>query len=162
MNASKEGTRRADGPKFPKIGTIDLLDAMKNHDHWKSPLKGENVGRGVAIGFWFNGGNRSTCTIGVNPDGTQDELVEFFEVYEKLKVAHVNVFHRIEPNAKELKAIKEQVKVKLMEMEKEMAVELQEKKLAMEQAVKAKEMIPERMKLEMDKAKEMMKNQLME
>ena len=97
---------------------------------------------------------------GVNPDGTQDELVEFFEVYEKLKVAHVNVFHRIEPNAKELKAIKEQVKVKLMEMEKEMAVELQEKKLAMEQAVKAKEMIPERMKLEMDKAKEMMKNQL--
>ena len=70
MNASKEGTRRADGPKYPKIGAIDLLDAMKNHDHWKSPLKGENVGRGVAIGFWFNGGNRSTCTIGVNPDGT--------------------------------------------------------------------------------------------
>ena len=56
---------------------------------------------------------------GVNADGTQDEMVEFFEVYEKLKVPHVNVFHRIEPNAKEIKAIKEQVKVKLMEMEKE-------------------------------------------
>ena len=70
INASKEGTRRADGPKYPKIGAVEMLNAMKNHDHWKSPVEGNNVGRGIAIGFWFNGGNRSTCTIGVNPDGT--------------------------------------------------------------------------------------------
>lgn len=70
INASQEGTRRADGPKFQKIGAIELLESMKKHDHWNSELIGDNVGRGIAIGFWFNGGNRSTCTIGVNPDGT--------------------------------------------------------------------------------------------
>ena len=70
MNASKEGTRRADGPKFPKIGCTELLEAMKNHPHWNSPIDGENVGRGIAVGFWFNGGGPSNCSIGVNQDGT--------------------------------------------------------------------------------------------
>ena len=70
MNAAKEGTRRIDGPVFPKIGCIEVLEAMKNHPHYKTPLKGKNVGRGVAIGFWFNAGLQSACTIAVNPDGT--------------------------------------------------------------------------------------------
>ena len=70
MNASKEGTRRADGPKFPKIGCIELLEAMKNHPHWNSPIEEKNMGRGIAIGFWFNGGGPSNCSIGVNQDGT--------------------------------------------------------------------------------------------
>jgi len=70
MNASKEGTRRADGPKFPKIGCIEVLEAMKNHPHWNSPIEEKNMGRGIAIGFWFNGGGPSNCSIGVNQDGT--------------------------------------------------------------------------------------------
>ena len=70
MNASKEGTRRADGPKFPKIGCIELLEAMKSHPHWNSPIEEKNMGRGIAIGFWFNGGGPSNCSIGVNQDGT--------------------------------------------------------------------------------------------
>ena len=35
-NASKEGTRRGDGPKFPKIGNIDVLDAVSKSEHWNS------------------------------------------------------------------------------------------------------------------------------
>ncbi len=74
-NAAKEGTRRADGPKFKRIGCIEVLEAMKNSEHYKSPLGGPNRGRGVAIGFWFNVGLPSACTISVNADGTAN-LVE--------------------------------------------------------------------------------------
>ncbi|MFN7925700.1 MAG: xanthine dehydrogenase family protein molybdopterin-binding subunit [Bryobacteraceae bacterium] len=73
-NAAKEGTRRADGPKFRRIGCVEVLEAMKNHPHWTAPL-GKNQGRGAAIGFWFNVGLPSSCTISVNPDGTVN-LVE--------------------------------------------------------------------------------------
>ena len=74
-NAAKEGTRRADGPVFPRIGCVELLEAMKDHDHYKTPLEGPNRGRGVAIGFWFNIGFQSSCAISVNSDGTLN-LVE--------------------------------------------------------------------------------------
>ena len=69
-NASKEGTRRADGPVFPRIGCVEVLEAMKNHPHYNAPLEGLNRGRGVAIGFWFNIGMHSACNINVNADGT--------------------------------------------------------------------------------------------
>jgi CO/xanthine dehydrogenase Mo-binding subunit len=74
-NAAKEGTRRADGPKYPRIGCVEVLEAMKTHPHYTAPLGGPNRGRGVAVGFWFNIGFSSSCTISVNTDGTVN-LVE--------------------------------------------------------------------------------------
>lgn len=68
-NASKEGDRRADGVVSGKIGTTDVLNAAKNSPHYTAPLNGKYRGRGVASGFWFNGGMQSTCTISVNGDG---------------------------------------------------------------------------------------------
>ncbi len=70
MNASKEGTRRADGPRFARIGCVEVLEAMRDHPHYNAPLEGPNQGRGVAIGFWFNAGMPSSCSISVNSDGT--------------------------------------------------------------------------------------------
>jgi len=69
-NAAKEGTRRADGPKYRRVGCIEVLEAMRNHPHYTAPLGGPNRGRGVAVGFWFNVGLPSSCTISVNADGT--------------------------------------------------------------------------------------------
>ena len=69
-NASKEGTRRADGPTFPRVGCEEVLQAMKEHPHYNTPLEGPGRGRGVSIGYWFNVGFKSTCTISVNHDGT--------------------------------------------------------------------------------------------
>ncbi len=50
INASKEGTRRADGVVFPVIGNEEVLDATKASDHWNSelgePMKGRIRGRG--------------------------------------------------------------------------------------------------------------------
>ena len=69
MNAATEGTRRADGPVYPRVGCVEVLEAMRDHPHWKTPLEGTNRGRGIAIGFWMNGSGPSSCTIRVNADG---------------------------------------------------------------------------------------------
>jgi CO/xanthine dehydrogenase Mo-binding subunit len=69
-NAAREGTRRADGPKFPRIGCVEVLEAIKAHPHYSAPLEGPNRGRGFAIGFWFNAGLQSSCTMSVNSDGS--------------------------------------------------------------------------------------------
>lgn len=73
-NASKEGTRRGDGPKFPKIGNLDVLDAVYKSAHWnsKKPELSETklVGRGIASGYWMNGGGKSSVTLSLNDDGT--------------------------------------------------------------------------------------------
>ena len=68
-NASVEGTRRPDGTVFPRIGCVEVLEAMRNHPHYSAPL-GENEGRGIAIGYWFNIGFDSAVNIAVNGDGS--------------------------------------------------------------------------------------------
>ncbi len=69
-NGAKEGTRRADGPVFPRIGMVETAQAAKETEHYRSPVGGPNRGRGVASGFWFNAGLKSSCTASVNADGT--------------------------------------------------------------------------------------------
>ncbi|MCH7706110.1 MAG: xanthine dehydrogenase family protein molybdopterin-binding subunit, partial [Chloroflexi bacterium] len=69
-NAAREGSRRADGPVFRRVGCVEVIEAMMAHPHYQSDLQGANQGRGVAIGFWFNIGEPSSCTISVNDDGT--------------------------------------------------------------------------------------------
>ena len=75
QNGAKEGTRRADGPIYPRIGMIETVRAAKNHPHYAAPLGVVNHstakrGRGVASGFWFNIGLKSSVTASVNADGT--------------------------------------------------------------------------------------------
>jgi CO/xanthine dehydrogenase Mo-binding subunit len=69
-NAAKEGTRRVDGPVFPRIGMSESVLAARDSAHYKTPLTGKHRGRGVASGFWFNIGLKSCCTATVNADGS--------------------------------------------------------------------------------------------
>ena len=69
-NAAKEGTRRVDGPVFPKIGNIETMEAARDSDHYRGKLAGAHRGRGVASGFWFNIGLQSSASISVQADGT--------------------------------------------------------------------------------------------
>ncbi|MEE8555679.1 MAG: xanthine dehydrogenase family protein molybdopterin-binding subunit, partial [bacterium] len=70
-NAVEEGDLRADGPKLPRIGLKETLEALRESDHYKSPAPtGPNQARGVAAGFWFNAGLQSSATVGINMDGT--------------------------------------------------------------------------------------------
>jgi CO/xanthine dehydrogenase Mo-binding subunit len=68
-NAAKAGTPMIYGPKLGHGGYIETLEALKNHPAWKAPL-GKNQGRGVASGYWFNGGGESSATVQLNSDGT--------------------------------------------------------------------------------------------
>ncbi len=68
-NAAAEGTRRVDGPVFNRVGLVETLEAMRDHPHYSAPL-GENQGRGIAVGFWFNIGFHSAVDLAVNSDGT--------------------------------------------------------------------------------------------
>jgi xanthine dehydrogenase molybdenum-binding subunit len=109
LNGAREGTRRADGLVYPKIGMIETVEAAKTHPHYSAPLDSTpeggsglpsasvpprrevfrsslpaggggsgwgasatspKLGRGVASGFWFNIGLKSSATASVNADGT--------------------------------------------------------------------------------------------
>ena len=70
LNGPQEGTRQVTGVRFPRIGHMETVQAAKEHEHYAAPLKGPRRGRGVASGFWFNGGGPSSATASVNSDGT--------------------------------------------------------------------------------------------
>jgi CO/xanthine dehydrogenase Mo-binding subunit len=70
-NSAREGTRRADGTVYKQIGCEQTVDAARNSEHYRSAKPaGQCVGRGVASGFWFNGGGQSSANIHVDTDGT--------------------------------------------------------------------------------------------
>ena len=68
QNAAKEGTHASYGPTFGKIGLSACLEAAKAHPNYTRPLA-ENEGRGLAVGFWFNGANQSSAEVHVTPSG---------------------------------------------------------------------------------------------
>ena len=69
LNSAKEGTRRAGGPVYQRIGCLETLQAAKEHSHYSVSLDGKYRGRGVATGFWFNGSGPSSAMASVNSDG---------------------------------------------------------------------------------------------
>tara|TARA_Y100001938_G_scaffold147833_1_gene229969 strand:- start:8470 stop:10767 length:2298 start_codon:yes stop_codon:yes gene_type:complete len=97
---------------------------------------------------------------GVTPYGETDELCEFFETYEKVKVSYVNLFYRIPPSPEVLKQLKEQCDVMVAEMAQELEVQFLEQKQKMDMALQSGEILEERYNLEMKKAQEMMQQQI--
>jgi len=70
LNGAKEGDRSTFGSTFQRIGFQETLEAAQKHPHYKTPLEKPNCGRGVASGFWFNYGGKSSASASLNPDGT--------------------------------------------------------------------------------------------
>jgi CO/xanthine dehydrogenase Mo-binding subunit len=68
-NAARKGTKMLAGTTLNHDGYADTITALINHPDYKKPL-GKNQGRGVASGYWFNGGGESSATVHVNEDGT--------------------------------------------------------------------------------------------
>ena len=68
-NACRIGTPTLSGPKHAHAGYIETVEALQKHPAYQVKL-GPNQGRGVASGYWFNGGGESSATIQVNADGT--------------------------------------------------------------------------------------------
>ena len=68
-NVARIGTPTIAGPKHAHAGFAETLQALYDHPGYKTKL-GPNQGRGVACGYWFNGGGESSATLQVNADGT--------------------------------------------------------------------------------------------
>jgi CO/xanthine dehydrogenase Mo-binding subunit len=68
-NAAGPGTPMIYGPKLAHGGYLETVEACLNHPDYKKPL-GKNQGRGVASGYWFNGGGESSANVQINADGT--------------------------------------------------------------------------------------------
>jgi CO/xanthine dehydrogenase Mo-binding subunit len=69
-NSAFEGTRGPGGRPHPRIGNVECIEALLDSAHYNTPLEGPNRGRGIASGYWFNGGMRSSVTVSLLADGT--------------------------------------------------------------------------------------------
>ena len=69
-NAVQEGDISPTGLPHSRFGCVEVEEAMKAQDHYQSPLTGPNQGRGVAVGYRWQGGQASSATITVNNNGT--------------------------------------------------------------------------------------------
>jgi xanthine dehydrogenase molybdenum-binding subunit len=74
MNGAHEGTRRLNGIVNPRIGMLEVADAVRSHPHYSAPLEaktgdGKSRGRGVAMGFWGNGAGPASAIASVVSDG---------------------------------------------------------------------------------------------
>ena len=70
INGAQEGSRRAGGPVYGKIGFLETVRAAMASPHYQTPLEGPNRGRGVSCGYWGNYGGKSSAAASLNPDGT--------------------------------------------------------------------------------------------
>ena len=96
----------------------------------------------------------------INPDGTHEQLIEYFEMYEKIRVPYVNVFYRKPLTKAQLKQAQQAAKVYQQEITQEMQVQLMEQQQQMMQAVQEGKMLQARMDLEMQKAQKMAEQQI--
>lgn len=69
-NLTREGDRLVFGFPSTEIDTLNMLETVRQHPHYTSPLGKPNQGRGLAYAYWFNLGATSSVRIAVNSDGT--------------------------------------------------------------------------------------------
>ena len=69
-NAVQAGDPMPNGAPHAPFGCRELEEAMLAHPHYDAPLTGPNQGRGVAVGFRWQGGQSSSATMHVNSNGT--------------------------------------------------------------------------------------------
>ena len=70
LNVAEEGSRRADGVVNLKIGAKEVMEALKKHPHYLSPVKGPNIGRGIGMGFCRNNTGPACAVANVLNNGT--------------------------------------------------------------------------------------------
>jgi len=94
-------------------------------------------------------------TMGISPEGEDDDILPYYETYTKEKHKYRNVFIRVKPSEEQMDTIRMEVEEKITDFQKEVEVGLIEKQMQIEQAVQAGEMIPERGQLELERAQKM-------
>ena len=84
--------------------------------------------------------------------GEDDDLVSFFECYRKVKLPFYNITIKMPPTPEQMKEINASVEEEMKSFEAEAMVAVEETKVQLQQALESGQMIPERAKLEVQKA----------
>jgi xanthine dehydrogenase molybdenum-binding subunit len=69
-NVSQPGDPMPDGVILPSISLTHLLEQVRHHPCWTTPLRKPNQGRGIALGVWTMPGGTTSCHIILNPDAS--------------------------------------------------------------------------------------------
>ena len=70
QNVSRAGDPMPDGVLLPSVNLADVLEQVKRHPCWTTPLSGPNQGRGIALGMWTMPGGTTSCHVTVSGDGS--------------------------------------------------------------------------------------------
>lgn len=95
-------------------------------------------------------------------DGSTDDVLPYYEVYEPEQVLFYNATVKTPPTDKEMREAQVAIQGDLKNFEEELRVGLAEKKAELDQAAERGEIIPARVKLELRKAAEMAEQALNE
>ena len=91
-------------------------------------------------------------SLGIGPDGADEDIIAYYETYEKIKKPYINAYIKSPPDDVEMREIQKSIDVEIQEFAAEMQVQLEEKKMQIQQALQAGEIIPDRAQLELEKA----------
>jgi len=94
--------------------------------------------------------------------GEEDRRLDYYEMYEKIKIPYMNVFYRIEPSPEEISKIRAQVDIEMEDITKEMQVKTQETLLQLNQQLQEGNIIEERYTLEVEKLEKQMDAQIVQ
>jgi hypothetical protein len=83
--------------------------------------------------------------------GEDELLVDYYELYEKVKVPYMNVYYQTQPTDEQMKAINKQIEEEMYGMVKEAEIGILEQEKAIKEAVDSGQMLPERGKWELEK-----------
>ena len=86
-NVARQGTRKIDGIVYPLLGFKETLEAARETSHYRTPLQGPYRGRGIACGWWPNNALQSTCSLGVNDDGSVNLITGSIDVGSSARTA---------------------------------------------------------------------------
>ena len=92
--------------------------------------------------------------------GEEELLIDYYELYEKVKIPYMNVFYYVEPTQEQINQIELMVSSEMQGMIDEMNVQLVEGELALKQQLEAGEIIQERYDIEVQKMQIQMQEQI--
>ena len=96
----------------------------------------------------------------VTGKGENDQLIEFFECYEKIKIQYINVFYKVPLTDEQKQQMQEQVQMQMEEQAKELEVRMLEEQQRLQMALQSGEILQERYDLELEKLQKGMQQQL--
>jgi|TARA_R110000765_G_scaffold319454_1_gene411561 hypothetical protein len=84
-------------------------------------------------------------------DGSRDNLLDYYETYEKIKIAFINLNYKVPPDEEMMKQIQQEVEKQMEMFVKELEVAFKEQIKSLQEQVESGEMLEERANLEKEK-----------